>query len=316
MATHTQVVRLLAPAKLTLSLRITGTRPDGYHLIDAEMVTLDLCDEIIVRPSSQPSVETVLAPATYGSAGATPDWNIPADGSNLVIRALELAGRTAHVEVRKRIPPGAGLGGGSADAAAVLRWANRLTANERSRPRAISDALASPAPAPPSAEADAFASPAPAPPSESADPLVGAAELPLVTPQQAASLGADVAFCLVGGRARVTGIGENVEQLPFRERSFVLWTPPIHVDTAAVYDTWDKLGGPSGLHANDLEPAALAAYSELAAWRDELARASGRMPQLAGSGGTWFIPAPFGERVPAPADQGVRTVNASTVGRL
>ena len=301
MATHTRVVRLLAPAKLTLSLRITGTRPDGYHLIDAEMVTLDLCDEIIVRPSSQPSVETVLASATDGSAGATPDWDIPADGSNLVIRALELAGRTAHVEVRKRIPPGAGLGGGSANAAAVLRWANRLTATERSRLGAIADALASPAPAPPS---------------ESADPSVDAAELPLVTPQQAASLGADVAFCLVGGRARVTGIGESVKQLPFREQSFVLWTPPIHVDTAAVYDTWDKLGGPSGLHANDLEPAALAAYSELAAWREELARASGRTPRLAGSGGTWFIPAPFGEHVPAPTDQGVRTVNASTIGRL
>ena len=299
-AAHTAPVRMLAPAKLTLSLRITGTRPDGYHLIDAEMVTLDLCDEIIVHPSLRRSVEIVPTPVAPGGATA-PDWDIPTDGSNLVIRALELAGRTAHVEIRKRIPPSAGLGGGSADAAAVLRWANRLTANERSRPRAIADALASPAPAPPS---------------ESADPLVAAAGLPVITPQQAASLGADVAFCLVGGRARVTGIGESVEQLPFREQSFVLWTPPIHVDTAAVYDTWDKLGGPSGLHANDLEPAALAAYSELAAWRDELARASGRMPQLAGSGGTWFIPAPFGEHVPAPADQGVRTVNASTIGRL
>ncbi len=299
-AAHTAPVRLLAPAKLTLSLRITGTRPDGFHLIDAEMVTLDLCDEIIVHPSSQPSVEIVPVPATYGRAGAAADWDIPTDGSNLVIRALELAGRTAHVGIRKRIPPGAGLGGGSADAAAVLRWANRLTVNERPRPSATSGAPGSPASVRPS---------------ESADPSVEAVEPSPVTPQQAASLGADVAFCLVGGRARVTGIGEIVEPRPFREQRFVLWTPPIHVDTAVVYRRWDELGGPPGLNANDLEQAALAAYPVLAAWRDELAQASGRRPQLAGSGGTWFIPAPFGAHVPAPADQGVGTAHASTIGR-
>ncbi len=300
-AAHTAPVRLLAPAKLTLSLRITGTRPDGYHLIDAEMVTLDLCDEIIVHPGSEPSVEIVPVPATYGRAGAAADWDIPADGSNLVIRALELAGRTAHVEIRKRIPPGAGLGGGSADAAAVLRWANRLTVNERPRSSATSGAPGSPASVRPS---------------ESADPSVEAVEPSPVTSQQAASLGADVAFCLVGGRARVTGIGEIVEPRPFREQRFVLWTPPIHVDTAAVYRRWDELGGPPGLNANDLEPAALAAYPELAAWRDELTQASGRRPQLAGSGGTWFVAAPFGARVHEPAGHGVLTAEARTIGRL
>ena len=267
-------VRLLAPAKLTLSLRITGTRPDGYHLIDAEMVTLDLCDEIIVHPSSEPSVEIVPAPVAHDRAGAAPDWDIPTDGSNLVIRALELAGRTAHVEIRKRIPPGAGLGGGSADAAAVLRWSNQMTA------------------------------------------LEGIASEQRITSQQAATLGADVAFCLVGGRAHVTGIGEIVEPLAFREQSFVLWTPPIGVDTAAVYRTWDALGGPAGEQSNDLEPAAVALVPELAAWRDELAQASRRTPQLAGSGGTWFVRAPY----PVPTDvvqrRGVSATMARTIGRL
>ncbi|MDE0496356.1 MAG: hypothetical protein OXH86_03290, partial [Acidimicrobiaceae bacterium] len=176
MATGTQVARLLAPAKLTVRLRITGVRSDGYHFIDAEMVTLDLCDEIIVRRSSASSVEIVPVPAVRDGTGPVPEWAIPTDRSNLVIRALELVGRTAHVEVRKRIPPGAGLGGGSADAAAVLRWANRMTAAQ-------------------TAGADtAGAGPHPQPPV-------------IVTPQQAAALGADVPFCLVGGRARVTGVG-------------------------------------------------------------------------------------------------------------
>jgi len=279
---HTQAIRLLAPAKLTLRMRITGIRGDGYHFIDAEMVSLDLCDEIIVHPSSEPSVEIVPTPAAHGSAGEVPEWDIPADGSNLVIRALELAGRTAHVEVRKRIPPGAGLGGGSADAAAVLRWANRMTAVET---------------------ADA--------------PVTPQLQTPaIVTPQQAATLGADVAFCLVGGRARVTGVGEIIEPVGFRDQSFVLWTPPVQVDTAAVYGTWDELGGPSGPNANDLEPAALAAYPELSAWRDDLEAVTGRTPRLAGSGGTWFVPAPFGARMHEPTDDGVRAAEVRAIGRL
>ncbi len=301
MPAHTEAVRLLAPAKLTLSLRITGTRPDGYHLIDAEMVTLDLCDEIIVHPSSQTSVEIVPAPAAHGHGAAAPDWDIPTDGSNLVVRALELAGRTAHVEIRKRIPPGAGLGGGSADAAAVLRWGNCLTVNEHPSSSAISNA--------PGSRAGAQ-------PNESAPSPTGAGVPAAVTPQQAAALGADVAFCLVGGRARVTGIGEIIEPLPFREQRFVLWMPPVQVDTAAVYGAWDELGGPSGPNANDLEPAALAAYPELSAWRDGLEAVTGRTPHLAGSGGTWFVPTPFGAHVPAPADESLRAANASTIGCL
>ena len=284
-ASHVEPTRLLAPAKLTLRLRITGTRADGYHLIDAEMVTLDLCDEVVVHPSSESSVEVVRLPGDGGVGADRPDWDIPADRSNLVIGALELAGRTAHVEIRKRIPPGAGLGGGSADAAAVLRWANRLAAVETADIAATGSA--------PHAESPA-----------------------VVTPQKAASLGADVAFCLVGGRAHVTGIGEIIEPLPFRDQSFVLWTPPIGVDTATVYGAWDELGGPTGQNSNDLEPAALAAYPELAAWRGELAAASGRTPQLAGSGGTWFVMSRFGARLGLPSRDGASTTEARAVGRL
>ena len=220
-----EVVR--APAKLTLSLRITGVREDGYHLIDAEMVTLDLADELRIGPGDGLEVR--------GASGLP----IPVDGDNLVTRALALAGRTAQVELTKRIPAGAGLGGGSSDAAAILRWAG------------VDD--------------------------------LGAA----------ASLGADVAFCLVGGRARVTGIGEIVEPLPFEDRAYTLLTPPFGCSTPAVYAAWDELGGPTGEGRNDLEPAALRVEPRLAEWRDHLGDATGLTPVLAGSGSTWFVEGAF-----------------------
>ncbi len=57
-----------------------------------------------------------------------------------------------------------------------------------------------------------------------------------------------------------------------------------------VYRRWDDMGGPRNeVGDNDLEPAAIEAYPELAAWRDELERVSGRRPRLAGSGSTWFV---------------------------
>jgi 4-diphosphocytidyl-2-C-methyl-D-erythritol kinase len=217
-------VEVSAPAKLTLSLRVTGRRPDGYHLIDAEMVALELADRLEIDPSG---AETVVRRAGLPDQPAHPD--------DLVRRALELVGRRAGVVLHKRIPTGAGLGGGSADAAAVLRWAGWTD--------------------------------------------IGAA----------ATLGADVPFCLVGGRARVRGIGEVVEAMPFRDMVLTLSTPPVFCSTPEVYRCWDELGGPRGEHGNDLEPAALAVAPELRRYRDELAEATGQRPRLAGSGSTWFV---------------------------
>ena len=224
------MIEALAPAKLTLSLRITGVRDDGYHEIDAEMATLDLCDRLEIHPSSGGAADVRMLDAAGDDFAAV----LPAAG-NLVVRALALAGRRARVTVHKRIPAGAGLGGGSADAAAVLRWAG------------FTDTV------------------------------------------RAASIGADVAFCLSGGRARVRGIGEVVEPLAYVREQYTLLLVPLSCSTAAVYAAWDELGGPAGPSGNDLEAAALRVAPELAAWRDELGDSTGQVPRLAGSGSTWFV---------------------------
>jgi 4-diphosphocytidyl-2-C-methyl-D-erythritol kinase len=219
-------VSALALAKLTLSLRVVGVRKDGYHLLDAEMVTVDLADRLEFGDGD--GLEVI------GGEGL----GIPVGPDNLVARAVHAVGRRSHVRLWKRIPAGAGLGGGSADAAAVLRWA-RCT------------------------------------------------DLDL-----AARLGGDVPFCLVGGWARVGGIGEQVSPLPFdqvADRLFTLLTPPFGVSTPAVYQAWDRLGGLTAKGPNDLEPAAIVVEPRLAEWRDRLGDATGLQPILAGSGSTWFV---------------------------
>ncbi len=105
---------LVAPAKLTISLKVVGRRRDGYHDIEAEMVSVDLFDRLVVDPA-RAGIEIVAGPGARAE-------HLTAGSDNLVSRALAAVGRTAAVRVEKRIPVGGGLGGGSADAAAILRW--------------------------------------------------------------------------------------------------------------------------------------------------------------------------------------------------
>jgi 4-diphosphocytidyl-2-C-methyl-D-erythritol kinase len=111
----------------------------------------------------------------------------------------------------------------------------------------------------------------------------------------ASRLGADIPFCLVGGRARVSGIGEVVEPLAESQRrdeplDITLVVPPLHVSTPAVYNAWDSLDAASQRgDVNDLEPAAIVVQPELARWRDRIKEVSGQSPVLAGSGATWFL---------------------------
>ena len=219
----------IAPAKLTLHLHMTGVRDDGYHFIDAEMVSLDFADTL--EFSDGDGLEIVG------------DSSLPADASNLVMRALRVLGKSAHVCLTKNLPAGAGLGGGSSDAAAVFRWAG------------IDDS------------------------------------------SLAASLGADVPFCVRGGRAHVTGVGEVLDPLPYEERVFTLLMPQLSVSTPEVYRAFDDGAGDVAdwNERNHLEAAAIAVAPELRRWRDIFQEITGATATLAGSGSTWFVEGDFAE---------------------
>jgi len=108
---------LACPAKVNLSLRVHGKRPDGFHEISTVLQTIDLCDRLVIHrvdPASPPRIEV-------------PGGGAPADDSNLVLKAaraffgvLGEPARGVRFRLEKRIPAGSGLGGGSSDAAAAL----------------------------------------------------------------------------------------------------------------------------------------------------------------------------------------------------
>lgn len=216
---------VLAPAKLTWYLEITGRRENGMHDLRAEMVTLGFCDRLSIDPED----DYLILEGPYSA--------ILADEDNLVTRALALVGRRAGVRLHKEIPPGGGLGGGSADAGAILRWAGG------------------------------------------------------VSNEEAASLGGDVPFCQVGGRALVEGIGERVSELAFEPRDVTLVLPSFGVNTAACYRAFDELvaSGERPHGRNHLESAARLVEPRLAETMDWLSATLGDRVHLAGSGSTMFI---------------------------
>ena len=117
-----------AHAKLNLGLRVLGRRADGFHEIDSIMASIDLHDDVMVRGEGAADVLVRLPSGDDRLDRAA----LPLDGGNLVLRALEryrlAAAATGgapppplRIALRKRVPIAAGLGGGSSDAAAVLR---------------------------------------------------------------------------------------------------------------------------------------------------------------------------------------------------
>jgi 4-diphosphocytidyl-2-C-methyl-D-erythritol kinase len=109
-------VRGEAPAKVNLWLEVVGRRPDGWHELRTLFQTVDLHDDLEVTPTDGPGVSC----ATTGAA-------LPDGPENLAVRAAQAyldaagLGGGARVSLTKRIPIGGGLGGGSSDAATVLR---------------------------------------------------------------------------------------------------------------------------------------------------------------------------------------------------
>jgi 4-diphosphocytidyl-2-C-methyl-D-erythritol kinase len=112
-------LRLLAPAKLNLYLRVVGRRSDGYHQLETLFERIDLADELTLEPADAVSLEV-------------DDPRLTAGSDNLVIKAAELLQRSsgvrrgARLRLTKRIPLASGMGGGSSDAATTLIGLNQL----------------------------------------------------------------------------------------------------------------------------------------------------------------------------------------------
>lgn len=124
-----------APAKLNLYLEILGRRGDGFHELETLMVPIGLSDSLSfistpIAADGQPGAIALDVRECYPVRTSQQPPAIPTGSENLVVRALELLRERsgcrlgAHVELVKRIPAAAGLGGGSSDAAAALRLAN------------------------------------------------------------------------------------------------------------------------------------------------------------------------------------------------
>ena len=232
---NARVLRASAYAKINLSLSVTGVRADGMHTLRTVMQTVSLCD----------TVEASRAD------GLTFSCSVPwlAGESNLCVRAAKaFFGETrlspgVSLRLEKRIPTGAGLGGGSADAAAVLRLLNRLYG----------------------------------------EPLPEDALYPL-----AAGLGADVPFCLRGGKCLCTGVGEELTPLPDGETLYlVVAKGDGSLSTAEMYRRLDEDFAETDA-LNQFEPIAEALLPEIRAVREALRFAGGEGARMTGSGSALF----------------------------
>jgi 4-diphosphocytidyl-2-C-methyl-D-erythritol kinase len=184
---------LQAPAKLNLFLHVTGRRADGYHLLESVFMRIDWCDTIhlSLRDNGQVSRADLC-----NQSGTTLGEN---DLCVRAARALQEATGCklgAHIELEKRIPAEAGMGGGSSDAATVLMGLTRLWFGD-----------------------DTFQ----------------AAKAQAMLPDLAIKLGADVPFFLLGQHAVVSGIGEKLRPIDLPTARFLVVKPKAGVSTPAIF---------------------------------------------------------------------------------
>ena len=96
------MVEAFAPAKINLTLHVTGQRDDGLHLLESLVVFGNIGDRITISPAARARLR-ISGPMADG---------VPTGGRNLVLRAAGLMGVTADIQLEKHLPAAAGLGGG------------------------------------------------------------------------------------------------------------------------------------------------------------------------------------------------------------
>jgi 4-diphosphocytidyl-2-C-methyl-D-erythritol kinase len=273
---------LSAPAKVNLGLRIVGRRADGYHLIESLFVPIDLCDELTLEVRELAGGEpTRLEFELLESSGAGLPSTAPADAENLAARAarefalasgLSLA---IGIRLRKRIPVGAGLGGGSSDAGAVLRGLTRLHPDALSEDQVHSIALGL------GADVPFFLDPRPATVSgigERVEPAAGVPELALVLANPGVSLATAAVYAEYDRLAGALTAPRSRSTLP------PLAGPDKDAGSSECFAR--RLG--DGRLQNDLEAAAVRLCPEIRSVGDGLEAVGALAVGMSGSGATSF----------------------------
>ena len=268
-----KTAEVFAPAKVNLTLHVTGRRDDGYHALDSLVAFAPVGDRLTLTEADTLTVD-VAGPEAAG---------VPGGEENLVWRAARVVSpsRGAAIRVEKHLPAAAGLGGGSADAAAAIRallqlWGETALLEE----------------------------------------LAGADLTPFA--RSLAGLGADVPMCLLPRPLRARGIGQRTEAVPLVPLPAVLANPRVEVPTGAVFralthadnapmpdDLPDLTGTQAALDfiaagRNDLQAPARAVAPVVGDVLDALAGLPGaRVVRMSGSGATCF--ALFGTEAEAEA---------------
>lgn len=230
-----------AYAKINLSLALTGVREDGYHTLHTVMQTVSLYDVLEVEKAD--SIEFACSLASLNGEN-----NLCVKAAKAFFAAAGCSGG-ARIILEKHIPTGAGLGGGSADAAAVLLALNDLYGT----PLSMEELLA-----------------------------------------LGATLGADVPFCLHGGKCLCTGIGEILTPLPpgapltlvIAKGKDGLSTPEMYRRMDAVRDTWSDPAREG--YFNDFQAVAEAVLPDVAHLRRRLTELGAEVSMMTGSGSAVF----------------------------
>lgn len=242
-------LRLKAYAKINLHLHVGRKRKDGYHSLDTLFQEISLHDKLSFTSSANKRISITVTGRPVSS-----------HSDNLVVCALEMLrsrlkiSSGMKVRLEKQIPMGAGLGGGSSDAAAAL-WAGWILWNRK--PHASLRKT-----------------------------------IPPMLHDCAKKLGADVPFFLKGGRARGRGIGDKLKFLSeARSQWLVLVYPRVHVSTPLAYKMFDQQKNvrvPSSKYFNSFEPVVFKKFPEVGRVA-ALLRALGCRPVLmSGSGSSVF----------------------------
>jgi 4-diphosphocytidyl-2-C-methyl-D-erythritol kinase len=296
-------VRIEAPAKINLLLRVLHRRLDGYRELETVFQAISLGDTVEVALDRAAASAGVTLEVHGADVGPTAE-NLAYRAAVAFRDATHLPG-AIHIDLVKRIPAGAGLGGGSSDAAAVLRCLARIL-----------EATAS------DGESGARGAVAAA---DDGSGRVDATTLHRI----GAGLGSDVPFFLCGSPlALARGRGEELTPLPpLPEAALVLALPPVHVSTAGAYralsdhrDEGASGAGGTGLRPrpdaalripgwstleslaeNDFEAVVVRAHPEIARSLEALRAEGARVALLSGSGGASFGLFPSPEEAEAAA---------------